>query len=587
MNDQQFGARLTADGASFRLWAPAAKRADLLLGKSFPMQRSENGWFRADIAGVKAGAHYKFRIDDEIDVPDPASAFQPDDVFGPSEVIDHASYTWRATQWRGRPWQETVLIETHVGTFTREGTYGAMIDKLDHLVASGITALELMPLADFAGSRGWGYDGVLWYAPDSAYGRPDDLKTLIDEAHLRGLMVFLDVVYNHFGPEGNYLGRYAPTFFTDAQTPWGSVIDYRLPQVRAFAIENALYWLREYRFDGLRFDAVNNIFEPGDVPLLHDLSRAVGDLAAETGRHIHLVLENGDNIASLLDPIQEPPRGQYRGQWNDDYHHAWHVILTGEAQGYYGDYQRSPRRDLARALGSGFVYQGEAATFWGGKPRGEPSGWLPPSAFVNFLQNHDQIGNRAFGDRLESIADRTAIEAALAVTLLAPMTPLLFMGEEWGSKVPFPFFCDFHGDLADAVRKGRRQEYGWAYAKFGDEVPDPLDAATFQSAVLDWETRNRPAGQRRLALMRELLAIRHREIAPRVAGAAFGDAQVADNGLLTASWRMGDGAALRLTANLSVNEIVRTSTQTTGSPIWGGEPGERLPPWSVFWHLGG
>jgi len=587
MSERQFGARLTADGASFRLWAPAAQRVDLLLGKTFPLQRSQAGWFRADIAGVKAGARYKFRIDDEIDVPDPASAFQPDDVFGPSEVIDHAGFPWRARDWRGRPWQEVVLIETHVGTFTREGTYRAMIDKLDHLAASGITALELMPLADFAGSRGWGYDGVLWYAPDSAYGRPDDLKTLIDEAHLRGLMVFLDVVYNHFGPEGNYLGRYAPTFFTDAQTPWGSVIDYRLPQVRAFAIENALNWLDEYRFDGLRFDAVNNIFEPGDVPLLHDLSLAVGNLAAETGRHIHLVLENGDNIASLLDPTQEPPRGKYRGQWNDDYHHAWHVLLTGEAQGYYGDYQRSPRRDLARALGSGFVYQGEAAAFWGGKPRGEPSGTLPPSAFVNFLQNHDQIGNRAFGDRLESIADPKAIEAALAITLLAPITPMLFMGEEWGSKVPFPFFCDFHGNLADAIRKGRRKEYDWAYAKFGDEVPDPLDAATFQSAVLDWDARNQPAGKRRLALVRELLAIRQREITPRLAGAAFGDAQTADNGLLTASWRIGDGAMLRLTANLSVNEMVRTSTQTTGTPMWGGEPGERIPPWSVFWHIGG
>jgi len=587
MSERQFGARPTRDGTSFRLWAPAARRVDLLLQEPQPMQRGNDGWFSVDVAGISAGTRYKFRIDEEIDVPDPASAFQPDDVSGPSEVIDHRSYRWRAGDWRGRPWQETVLIETHVGTFTPEGSYRAMIEKLDHLARSGITALELMPLADFSGKRGWGYDGVLWYAPDSGYGRPEDLKTLIDEAHLRGLMVFLDVVYNHFGPEGNYLGRYAPTFFTDAQTPWGSVIDYRLPQVRAFAIENALNWLDEYRFDGLRFDAVNNIFEPGDVPLLHDLSLAVGNLAAETGRHIHLVLENGDNIASLLDPTQEPPRGKYRGQWNDDYHHAWHVLLTGEAQGYYGDYQRSPRRDLARALGSGFVYQGEAAAFWGGKPRGEPSGTLPPSAFVNFLQNHDQIGNRAFGDRLESIADPKAIEAALAITLLAPITPMLFMGEEWGSKVPFPFFCDFHGNLADAVRKGRRKEYDWAYAKFGDEVPDPLDAATFQSAVLDWDARNQPAGKRRLALVRELLAIRQREITPRLAGAAFGDAQTADNGLLTASWRIGDGAMLRLTANLSVNEMVRTSTQTTGTPMWGGEPGERIPPWSVFWHIGG
>jgi maltooligosyltrehalose trehalohydrolase len=585
MIGRQFGARLTADGASFRLWAPAAKRVDLLLDRPHALRRDDDGWFSGDIPGVKAGARYKFRIDDEIDVPDPASAFQPEDVSGQSEVIDHAGYRWRASDWRGRPWQETVLIETHVGTFTPEGTYRAMIGKLDHLVATGITALELMPLADFAGQRNWGYDGVLWYAPDSAYGRPDDLKTLIDEAHLRGLTVFLDVVYNHFGPEGNYLGRYAPKFFTEAQTPWGSAIDYRVPQVRAFAIENALQWLGDYRFDGLRLDAVNTIVETGELPILHDLSAAVGKLAAESGRHIHLVLENGDNRASLLDPAQDPPRGKYRGQWNDDYHHAWHVLLTGEAQGYYGDYQRSPRQDLARALSSGFVYQGEAAGFWGGKRRGEPSGKLAPTAFVNFLQNHDQIGNRAFGDRLERIADPKAIEAALAITLLAPMTPMLFMGEEWGSQAPFPFFCDFEGDLASAVRKGRRREYDWAYAKYGDEVPDPLDPATFQSAILDWETCKILAGQKRLALVRELLAIRQRAIAPRLAGAAFGDAQVEDDGRLTVSWRLGDGAMLRLTANLSANEIAHASTNTTGTPIWGRDAGVRLPPWSVFWRL--
>src|SRR5712671_2583204 len=266
MNERQFGARLTADGASFRLWAPAAKRVDLLLEKPRAMRCGEEGWFFAEVPGVKAGARYKFRIDDEIDVPDPASAYQPDDVSRPSEVIDHSSYRWRASHWRGRPWHEAVVTEAHVGTFTPEGTYRAMIAKLDHLVASGITALELMPLADFAGSRNWGYDGVLWYAPDSAYGLPDDLKALVDEAHLRGLMVFLDVVYNHFGPEGNYLGRYAPGFFTEAHTPWGSAIDYRVPQVRAFAIENALSWLRDYRFDGLRLDAVNHILvEPGEL----------------------------------------------------------------------------------------------------------------------------------------------------------------------------------------------------------------------------------------------------------------------------------------------------------------------------------
>jgi maltooligosyltrehalose trehalohydrolase len=585
MNERQFGARLTPDGASFRLWAPAAQRVDLLLEKSRPLRRGEDGWFSADIPGVKAGARYKFRIDEEIDVPDPASAYQPDDVSGASEVIDHASYPWRASEWRGRPWQETVLIETHVGTFTEQGTYRAMIGKLDHLVASGITALELMPLADFAGPRNWGYDGVLWYAPDHVYGRPDDLKALIDEAHLRGLMVFLDVVYNHFGPEGNYLGRYAPSFFTDAQTPWGSAIDYRVPEVRAFAIENAVYWLRQYRFDGLRLDAVHTIVELGEVSMLRDLSAAVGDLAAETNRHIHLVLENDDNRASVLDATQDPPRGKYRAQWNDDYHHAWHVLLTGETQGYYRDFTKSPMRDVARALGSGFAYQGEASAHRDGQLRGEPSGALAPTAFVNFLQNHDQIGNRALGDRLESNVSAETIEAALAITLLAPAIPMLFMGEEWGSKAPFPFFCGFEGDLAEAVRKGRRREYAWAYAKYGDEVPDPLAPSTFQSAVLDWEKRGETAGKKRLALVQELLATRRREITPRLAGAAFGDAHAANNGLLTAHWRMADGATLQLLANLSNGGIAHQRRETAGRQIWGVETGDLLPPWSVFWRL--
>ena len=585
MNERQFGPKLTKDGVHFRLWAPAAKRVDLLLEKPHALMRGEDGWFFADIAGAKASTRYKFRIDDEIDVPDPASAFQPEDVFGPSEVIDHAAYPWRATDWRGRPWEEAVIVETHVGAFTQDGSYRGMIEKLDHLVQTGITALELMPLADFAGKRNWGYDGVLWYAPDSAYGRPEDLKALIDEAHLRGLMVFLDVVYNHFGPEGNYLGRYAPGFFMEAQTPWGSAIDYRVPQVRAFAIENALSWLREYRFDGLRLDAVNSIVEPGGLALLGDISAAAGRLAVETGRHIHLVLENGDNRASILDAIQDPPRGKYRAQWNDDYHHAWRVLMTGEKQGYYGDYQRSPLDDIARTLASGFVYQGELSAFRGG-PRGEPSGKLSPMAFINFLQNHDQVGNRPLGDRLEGNASVAAIEAALAVLLLAPAIPMLFMGEEWGTRTPFPFFCDFAGDLANAVRKGRRSEYAWAYAEFGDEVPDALVESTLQSARLDWNERSEPPAKRRLTLVRELLAIRQREIVPRLAGAAFGEAKAIDGGLLTAHWRMGDGATLSLLANLSDRVISHASDGSRGTLLWGSELSDSVPPWSVHWRVG-
>jgi malto-oligosyltrehalose trehalohydrolase len=585
MNGRHFGVSLTSDGATFRLWAPAATRVDVLLDKRHALRRGDDGWFCADIAGIKAGALYKFRIDDAVDIPDPASAFQPQDVAGPSEVIDHSVYQWRALDWRGRPWHETVLIETHVGTFTPEGTYRAMIDRLDHLVATGFTALELMPLADFPGQRNWGYDGVLWYAPDSTYGRPDDLKALIDAAHLRGLMVFLDVVYNHFGPEGNYLGQYAPSFFTKAQTPWGSAIDYRVPQVRAFAIENALYWLREYRFDGLRLDAVHAIPEPGEVSMLHDLSRAVGDFGTQTGRHIHLVLENDDNTAGLLDADQDPPRGKYRAQWNDDYHHAWHVLLTGESHGYYSDYSKSPRSDIARALSSGFVYQGEASAHRGGQSRGEASGALAPTAFVNFLQNHDQIGNRALGDRLEKLAEDKATEAALAITLLAPMIPMLFMGEEWGATEPFPFFCDFQGDLADAVRNGRRKEFAGAYAKYGDEVPDPLHEATFRSVVPEWNARDLPKAHRRLTLVRELLSVRRREIVPRLAGAQFGDASAENSGLLSADWRMADGTSLQLWANLS-DQIISFQTKMTGTKIWGSDLSDVISPWAVHWHIG-
>jgi maltooligosyltrehalose trehalohydrolase len=357
-------------------------------------------------------------------------------------------------------------------------------------------------------------------------------------------------------------------------------------QVRDFAIENALYWLREYRFDGLRLDAVHAIPEQGEISMLGDLSRAVGDFAAETGRHIHLMLENDDNAARLLDASEDPPRGKYRAQWNDDYHHAWHVLLTGETHGYYGDYRRAPLEDIARALGSGFVYQGEASAHRGGQLRGEPSGALAPTAFVNFLQNHDQIGNRALGDRLERNADPRAIEAALAMTLLAPMVPMLFMGEEWGCKTPFPFFCDFQGDLAEAVRQGRRKEFAGAYAKYGDEIPDPLDASTVQGAVLDWSGLDAESGRKRLKLVRELLTIRRSKIVPRLAGACFGEARANENGILTANWRMGDNSTLSLIANLSDRDASLAAGEIKGTLIWGTELGQTIPPWSASWRIG-
>jgi maltooligosyltrehalose trehalohydrolase len=580
----RFGAQLTGAGVTFRLWAPAARRVELLLGTAHPMRSLPGGWHEIAVPDARAGTLYKFRIDGELNVPDPASAFQPGDVSGPSEVIDHEHHVWRSADWRGRPWQDTVVLELHIGTFTPAGSFRGVTEKLDHLVETGVTAIELMPVADFPGQRNWGYDGVLLHAPDSSYGRPEDLKALIDEAHLRGLMVFLDVVYNHFGPQGNYLARYAPDFFMPAQTPWGQAIDYRVPEVRAFAIDNALHWLGRYRFDGLRLDAVHAIPEPGQSLLLNELSLAVGILASASGRSIHLVLENDDNRASLLDPSRNPPHGKYRAQWNDDYHHAWHVLLTGERTGYYQDYAPDPRRRLARTLSAGFAYQGEPSAHRDGRRRGEASGALPPAAFVNFLQNHDQIGNRALGDRLTRHVDEAALSAALAITLLAPMPPLMFMGEEWGCTQPFPFFCDFHGDLAQAVRKGRREEFKSAYAVLSDEIPDPLAEDTFRSAVLDWEARGTPAGQRRLALVRDLLTTRRKMIVPRLSGASFGSAHFDDH-VLSGDWRLGDGSRLLLLANLS-DRKPRSPGTPGGTPIWGGAAGEILPPWSVFWIIG-
>ena len=579
-----FGPQLSRNGVTFRLWAPAAKRVELMLDSAHPMTALPGGWYEVKVSDAGVGTRYKYLIDGTAAVPDPASHFQPEDVAGPSEVVDHQQFEWQNVRWQGRPWHEAVILELHVGTFTPEGTFRAAIDKLDHLAQTGFTAIELMPIADFAGRRNWGYDGVLLYAPDSTYGRPDDLKALIDAAHARGLMVFLDVVYNHFGPKGNYLGRYAPAFFTTAHTPWGSAIDYRIEQVRAFAIQNALHWVEHYRFDGLRLDAVHAIVEHGEPSILRALSAAVGRFASEAGRIIHLVLENDDNRASLLDPGADPPGGKYRAQWNDDYHHAWHVLLTRERHGYYQDYSPDPPAHLARILTSGFAYQGDPSAHRGGRSRGEISARHSPLAFVNFLQNHDQIGNRPLGDRLTTLADEAALTAALAVTLLAPMPALMFMGEEWGSMRPFPFFCDFHGALAEAVRNGRRSEFKEADVQFGERLPDPLSEKTFCFATLDWDTCSTPNGARRLALVRELLTIR-RGLASEFAQVKFGSARW-HGSVLHVSWPLAGKKHLLLLVNVSHGVAECPAPLQWGRSLWGGIPGKQLSPWDVFWSMG-
>ena len=533
-----FGATLIEGRTQFRLWAPAQENVSIAIegAPPVPMQRLAHGWFEG-YASCGAGTAYRYRLQDGLAVPDPTSRAQVDDVHGPSLVTDPRAYRWRNTEWRGRPWEETVLYELHAGLL---GGFAGVRHELQRLADLGITAIELMPINDFPGTHNWGYDGVLAFAPDRAYGSPDDLKALIDTAHDFGLMVFLDVVYNHFGPDGNYLASYAPQFFRDdVSTPWGPAIDFRRPQVRQFFTENALYWLMEYRFDGLRFDAVHAITQ---ADWLDEMAAAVR-ATVEKDRHVHLVLEHDGNVAEHL-------RHDFDAQWNDDAHHVLHVMLTGENEGYYRDYADCPAERLARALREGFVYQGEPSAHREGERRGTPSADLPPTAFVLFLQNHDQIGNRAFGDRLSANVKPEALEAAIALQLLCPQIPLIFMGEELASLTPFQFFTDHHGELADAVREGRRREFA-SFAAFSDParrqtVPDPNAAHTFE--------RSRPAadqarGAARSELYRRLLAVRREQIAPRLTGAKARGAEAIGAFAVIARWRL-DNAVLALATNL-------------------------------------
>ncbi len=440
-HNMPFGAELTPEGkVRFRLWAPAAHEVELMLqqeageARALEMSAQPDGWFEIVTGEAHAGSRYRYRIDGKSEVPDPASRSNPDDIHGPSEVIDPGSFEWDDDAWRGRPWHEAVIYELHVGTFSPAGTFAGVEKKLDHLVALGVTVIELMPIADFPGKRGWGYDGVLQFAPESAYGRPEELKALIAAAHKRGIAVMLDVVYNHFGPEGNYLHEYAPRFFTDRHhTPWGAAINFDSPGARAvrdFYIHNTLYWLEEYRFDGLRFDAVHAILDDSEPNILTEIARAA-HAGPGSGRDIFLVLENGANQARFLGP----PRANdtFDAQWNDDTHHCLHTLLTGEKDGYYEDYVENPHAMLCRCLAEGFGYQGQQSAHEG-RPRGEASAHLPPTAFVNFLQNHDQIGNRAFGERIDAIAlSEEALRAGYAVLLLAPSPAYAVHGRRVGS----------------------------------------------------------------------------------------------------------------------------------------------------------
>src|SRR5579872_4625004 len=440
-----FGAECLDDGGvRFRLWAPTAHQVELCVAGAngsmrLTLDEREGGWFELTTDAAKRGTQYKFRLNDSQEVPDPASRFQPQDVHGPSEVVRPEDFDWQDGDWRGSRWEEAVIYEVHVGTFIPSGTFSGVRERLDYLADTGITAIELMPVADFPGKRNWGYDGVFLFAPDSIYGRPDDLKELVQSAHARGIMVLLDVVYNHFGPEGNYLHAYAPQFFTDRHhTPWGQAINFDGAEshtVRDFFINNALYWVHEYHLDGLRFDAVHAIVDDSSPHILNQLAAEVRN-SIGPDRHVHLILENDSNESRYLKRGADCRPKAYVAQWNDDIHHALHVLITNESDGYYCDYSSRPIDHLARCLTQGFAYQGESSLHRGGNNRGESTEGIPLTAFISFLQNHDQIGNRAFGERIQHFASDPAVRAALAVMLLAPAPPMLFMGEEFGSDAP-------------------------------------------------------------------------------------------------------------------------------------------------------
>jgi 1,4-alpha-glucan branching enzyme/maltooligosyltrehalose trehalohydrolase len=592
-----YGAQLTEQGVCFRLWAPNCKQVRLCLTDGqheqvLAMDVRGGGWFELTVSEAGAGTRYRFEVNDALRVPDPASRFNPDDVHGASEVIDPAAFAWQDATWCGRPWEEAVIYELHVGTFSQEGTFTGVAQRLDYLVELGITAIELMPVADFPGARNWGYDGVLPYAPDSCYGRPDDLKALVQAAHARGLMVLLDVVYNHFGPEGNYLYVYAKDFFTEHHhTPWGAAINFdghNSREVREFFIHNAMYWLQEYHFDGLRLDAVHAIIDDSSPHILVELARRV-HAGVGRERQVHLILENDANNARYLE------QGLYVAQWNDDIHHALHVLATGERDGYYMDYADDPVRHLGRCLGEGFAYQGEASAYREYAARGETSTNLPPQAFVSFLQSHDQAGNRAFGERITHIGPEAAIRAAVAVYLLAPSIPMLFMGEEFASKSPFQFFCDFGEELRKAVTQGRRREFA-RFGRFGDatmeaEIPDPNAPQTFLTSKIDWNSLEEDGGW--LDYYRKLLKLRRDVLIPRLPGmkGRSGHFEASAPGGLRVQWQLGDGSTLRLLANFS-RESVRAAPPA-GRIVFASSPGSAssdrakntLGPCSVVWTL--
>lgn len=543
MHKRQWGVRLVNDTvARARLWAPDMERIRLQINsRTLEMEKDPEGWFEIEVDQIAAGDSYSFILPDGSSVPDPASQRQVDTVDGPSQLVDHKTFHWKNDHWRGRPWHEAIFYELHVGTFTQEGTVAAAAEKLDHIAGLGFTAIELMPIAAFEGMRGWGYDGILNYAPLPAYGSPDDLKSLIDRAHGAGLMVFLDVVYNHLGLFGNTIERYAPQFFHADGTPWGPAPDFGREETRSYFIDNALYWLTEFRLDGLRFDASDRLAADGKDWLVDEIADLARDRIRD--RTIHLVVEDARNVPAPMEDRQGRPPS-CRAAWNDDLHHAIHVLTTGEAGGHYEDFAVDPLTGIRTALAEGFIYQGQSRSSKGGEPSGKPSSHLPPTCFVNFLQNHDQIGNRLKGDRLSTLIDADIFKALTAMLYLSPQIPLTFMGEEFKAQTPFLFFSDHAAEDRVKALKGRLSEarnFGATRADDLASVPDPNALDTLRASKLDWKNATSDEGLWWRDFTRELLELRRRRIWPLIADPLPFSGRIlpAEDGVIAVDWQLG------------------------------------------------
>ncbi|HEY7512559.1 MAG TPA: malto-oligosyltrehalose trehalohydrolase [Vicinamibacteria bacterium] len=560
---------------ALQVWAPAASKVEAEVGgRRVLLTRGERGWWRGDHALAQPGLEYGFRLDDDDQLlPDPRSPWQPRGVHGPSRFVDHSAFAWTDQGWQPPPLGAGILYEVHVGTFTPGGTFDAAIERLDHLRALGVTHVELLPVNQFPGARGWGYDGVALFAPQNTYGGPDGLKRLVDACHARGLAVILDVVYNHLGPSGNYLGRFGPYFSDRHRTPWGQAVNLDgagSDEVRRFFCDNALGWLRDYRVDGLRLDAVHAFVDTSARHFLEQLADEVDALEVERGRHYALIAES-----DLNDPrvVGERSAGGYGldAQWSDDFHHALHSTMTGERDGYYGDFAGLP--DLAKALRDAFVYDGRYAPSRDRTHGRSPAG-LPCRRFLAYLQNHDQIGNRARGDRSSRLMSTGRLKVAAALVLGSPFLPMLFQGEEWGASTPFPYFTD-HEDraLGEAVSRGRREEF----AGFGwkpEDVPDPQEPATFEQARLDWSELERDPHRQVLDWYRRLIALR-RQVPSLGAVGRVGGLDVRFDA--AAGWLVVSRGEVTIAANVGARQRVPLCGRPRRQLLLASEPDIRPP----------